>query len=130
MFKNPFSFNGRIRRLEYGISVIIYAVFYYAFIFVTAFNQNSVEGPSGLISVIALLVFIPLFWFIIAQNAKRCHDRGNSGWFQLIPFYGLILLFADSEYGPNKYGPNPKDMGNDSLLKDFAVELHPENNTE
>ena len=27
MFKNPFSFEGRIRRTEYGLSVIIYAVF-------------------------------------------------------------------------------------------------------
>lgn len=130
MFKNPFSFNGRIRRLEYGISVIIYTVIYYAFIFVTAFNQDSIEGPSAILSIIALLVFIPLFWFIIAQNAKRCHDRGNSGWWQLIPFYGLVLLFGDSEHGPNEYGPNPKDIGNESLLNDFAEELHPENNTE
>ena len=27
MFKNPFSFNGRIRRAEYGISLIIYLIF-------------------------------------------------------------------------------------------------------
>jgi len=26
----------------------------------------------------------------------------------IIPFYGLWMLFADSEPGTNEYGPNPK----------------------
>jgi uncharacterized membrane protein YhaH (DUF805 family) len=50
-----------------------------------------------------------MIWFLWAQNAKRCHDRGNSGWYQLIPFYFLVLLFGDGEEGENEYGDNPKE---------------------
>jgi len=54
------------------------------------------------------LGYIPLVWFLIAQNTNRCHDLGNSGWYQLIPFYGLWLLFAEGNTGGNIYGRNPK----------------------
>jgi uncharacterized membrane protein YhaH (DUF805 family) len=88
MFKNVFSINGRIRRTEYGISIIIAT-----FINVLTFG-------------VGIFFTLPV---MILQGAKRCHDLGNSGWYQLIPFYGLFLLFQDGEKGPNKYGENPKD---------------------
>jgi len=103
MFQDPFSFDGRIRRIEYGISVIIYLV---ACVIVTAIMQ------SGGDAVIIGLAFIPLEWFLLAQGAKRCHDRGNSGWHQCIPFYSLWLLFANGDKGENEYGKNPKGIGN------------------
>ncbi len=68
--------------------------------------------------VLTLVVFISyilVFWSLFAQSAKRCHDRGNTGWFQIIPFYGLWMLFADSDYGDNEYGPNPKGIGNNEV---------------
>jgi uncharacterized membrane protein YhaH (DUF805 family) len=43
---------------------------------------------------------------MLAQGAKRCHDRGNSGWYQLIPFYSLWMLFAEGDQQANSYG-NP-----------------------
>lgn len=105
MFNNPFSFKGRIRRTEYGLSYIIYVIFYLALsIF---YNEVFQE-----FSILFLLLWIPMLWFLFAQGAKRCHDRGNSGWYQIIPFYGFWMLFADSDYGPNEYGPNPKGKGN------------------
>ena len=100
MFKNPFSFNGRIRRTEYGISFIIYFILYLIlFYFVKAYPL-----------FIIFSTFIPLMWFIWAQSAKRCHDVGNSGWWQIIPFYFLWLLFQDGVRGPNEYGENPKEL--------------------
>lgn len=101
MFRNPFDFEGRIRRTEYGISTIVYAVI--------ALIIN-VIGSNGGFSGIIFLAYIPLLWFCIAQNTKRCHDRGNNGWYQLIPLYGLWLLFGDSDPGSNQYGVNPKGI--------------------
>jgi uncharacterized membrane protein YhaH (DUF805 family) len=96
MFKAPFSFDGRIRRLEYGVSLIIYYLLY-LFVFAIC-NTNSFFG----------IFLIPIIWFALAQGAKRCHDRGNSGWYQLIPFYVFWMLFAEGDYGNNEYGNNPK----------------------
>ena len=103
MFKRPFSFKGRIRRTEYCLSYIIYMI-WYGVIAVMMANPN----PSVGVSVFVLVSFIPMIWFLLAQNVKRCHDRGNSGWYQLIPFYFFVLLFGGSDDGSNKYGDNPK----------------------
>ena len=101
MFQSPFGFEGRIRRLEYTLSLIIY----YAYIFFLAF----ILGMMGIYSEgVFYLLVIPGYWFIIAQGAKRCHDRGNSGWFQIIPFYMLWMLFADGDEFENDYGHDPK----------------------
>ena len=54
------------------------------------------------------IMYFPALWFIFAQGAKRCHDRGNSGWYQLIPFYGLWMLFGDGDAHENDYGTDPK----------------------
>ena len=111
MFKNPFSFNGRIRRLEYGLSYILCSVL-----------QVGVEEITNLDEAYDIfgLLLIPVFWFIFAQGAKRCHDRGNSGWYQIIPFYIFWMIFAESEDGENEYGLNPKGIGNRSEIDDIG----------
>ena len=98
MFRNPFSFKGRIRRTEFGLSFIIYYII-----------NNVLVLLSGEVPAFGILL-IPSLWFSWAQNAKRCHDRGNSGWFQLIPFYFLWLIFGDGDIGDNEYGSNPKGI--------------------
>ena len=112
MFKNPFSFSGRIRRTEYGLSMIIYIVVIAIFQIIIESAVTSSSGSSVVIPFVTLLVFIPCIFFMFAQGAKRCHDLGNSGWFQLIPLYGFWMLFANSEHGENAYGENPKGIGN------------------
>ncbi|HEX8531056.1 MAG TPA: DUF805 domain-containing protein [Cytophagales bacterium] len=99
MFNQPFSFQGRIRRTEFGISYVIYLV---ATAFINLLTADS-DAPG-----MTLLLYIPLIWFILAQATKRCHDRDNSGWYQLIPFYTLWMLFAEGDKGDNNYGPDPK----------------------
>lgn len=102
-FNHPFSFNGRIRRLEYGLSMIIYFVWY-----VIMQAMMATPDPAPAAGIFVLISFIPMVWFLWAQNCKRCHDRGNSGWYQLIPFYFFVLLFGDGDEGTNEYGDNPK----------------------
>lgn len=95
-FSAPFSFNGRIRRMEYGFSLIIYLVIYSS-------TFSKIMDNSY-----ASFFLIPLVWFMLAQGAKRCHDRGISGWYQLIPFYMLWMIFAEGDLIENEYGKSPK----------------------
>lgn len=104
MFRNLFSFNGRIRRTEFGISFIIYIVFYVGLrVFMNTFPDD--QAILGII----FLCYIPLLWFLWSQGAKRCHDLNKSGWWQLIPFYVIVLIFQAGNLYPNEYGLNPKD---------------------
>jgi uncharacterized membrane protein YhaH (DUF805 family) len=96
MFSAPFSFDGRIRRTEYGISFIIYVLSY-----------TLIAAVAESFSILFVAI-IPLLWFLWAQGAKRCHDRGNSGWFQIIPFYVFWMLFAEGDNTKNEYGNSPK----------------------
>lgn len=114
MFKQPFSFNGRIRRIEYILSYAIYVAAAFVSIIIEEITR-SFAGPY-----ILLLCFIPIIWFMIAQRTKRCHDLGSSGWFQIIPFYSLWMLFANSDYGHNEYGPNPKGIGNYNTIDEIG----------
>jgi len=105
MFKNPFSFDGRIRRLEYGLSYLIYMI---AAMLATLLGMTIDDHEGRTASIFIFLIYIAMIWFLLAQGAKRCHDRGNNGWWQIIPFYGFWMLFADGEIGNNEYGENPK----------------------
>ena len=119
MFKAPFSFEGRSRRTEYGISLIIYTIIY-------LFLMGIIEASKG--DAIFILIFLlPSFWFIFAQGAKRCHDLGNSGWYQLIPLYGFWLLFAEGELRNNQYGQNPKGNNNNFTTNNYTP-IPPQNN--
>ena len=120
MFKNPFSFNGRIRRTEFGLSVLIYDVILITFQLTVGIEYTNQSKASY---AAFLLLLVPFIWFILAQGAKRCHDRGNSGWYQLIPLYLLYMLFAEGEIGRNKYGLNPKGIGNSKDIGEIRENL-------
>ena len=114
MFKKPFSFQGRIRRTEFGLSYLIYIV--------GAGIIGNVDDFTGSGAALALL-YIPMIWFLLAQGVKRCHDRGSSGFFLLIPFYLFWMLFADSITGENEYGPNPKGIGNYDEIDEIGNDM-------
>ncbi len=104
MFKRVFSFKGRIRRTEFGLSYIIFLAWYLVFVAVTEMND-----VNPVLALFIILTIVPAYWFLLVQGAKRCHDRGNSGWYQIIPFYFLVMIFGGSEDGINDYGTNPKE---------------------
>lgn len=103
MFAHPFSFKGRIRRIEYALSYVIYYVLLNAWFFVVSEMGNNILA-FALMCIIAGF----LLRFIFAQGAKRCHDRDNNGWWQFIPFYFLWMLFGDGDEYENDYGKDPK----------------------
>jgi uncharacterized membrane protein YhaH (DUF805 family) len=107
LFRNPFSFENRIRRFEYGISVIVFG-------FLGNLIDSYIANATYLLNdgywdrAWVKIFYIPLFWFFIAQATKRCHDLGKSGWWQLIPLYNIIIVFLEGDKGDNKYGSDPK----------------------
>ena len=70
-------------------------------------------GSQGVLEVLySLAVLIPS----LAVAVPRLHDTNRSGWWMfinLVPVIGFIIfiVFAvqDSQPGPNRYGPNPKE---------------------
>jgi len=101
MFKAPFSFKGRIRRKEYGISLLVY----YIILILLAVYKEYVNP------LLHFILLVPMIWVMLAQGTKRCHDLERNGFWQLIPFYGLWMLFESGAYGPNEYGPDPYGAG-------------------
>ena len=71
-------------------------------------NVLEEDEISGGFALIWLLLYIPMIWILLAQGAKRCHDRGNSGWYQIIPFYYFVMWFGEGERNRNQYGEDPK----------------------
>jgi uncharacterized membrane protein YhaH (DUF805 family) len=104
MLHHPFSFNGRIGRFEYGLTFLANLAF------LAACWDIVKSEPSREIGVMVLVCFLINFWFFFAQGAKRCHDMGICGWYQLIPFYMLYMIFKKAD-GNNKYGDMLKVEG-------------------
>lgn len=108
IFAHPFSFQGRIRRTELILSWL--AGFPYGFLMGLSLAMIGIYSDGT-----KWLVMIPWYWFIIAQQCKRFHDRGESGWhifYYFIPIYNLWVLiqqfFFDGDEFENEYGPDPR----------------------
>jgi len=71
MFKDPFSFYGRIRRTEFALTHIFY--------FIVHFFVLIVENNKSVGSWIEFTKLLPIY-LLMSQGAKRCHDLGKSGW--------------------------------------------------
>ncbi|MCC5971360.1 MAG: DUF805 domain-containing protein [Pararhodobacter sp.] len=100
-FSKYADFNGRAQRSELWWFVL--------FNFIVSLLLTAVLG-EWLGSVYSLAVFLPS----IAVGARRLHDIGRSGWWQLIaliPVIGLIVLIywfvQPGRPGTNEHGPNP-----------------------
>ncbi len=104
MFKNPFSFNGRIRRTEYWLSAIM------SWILLIIINNSLFAHHTLASSVIGTLLVLILLYFGFAQGAKRSHDLGKNGWWQLFPFWNWLLYDQEGELVANTYGECPKEI--------------------
>jgi uncharacterized membrane protein YhaH (DUF805 family) len=105
MSYNMFSFSGRIRRKVYAVSLTL-SLFCVAVL--SAIGASIDQKSNFQLLIVLMMLFILVF--VIVQGAKRCHDLGRSGWWQLIPFYFFWMLFKEGETFSNKYGPDPKQF--------------------
>ena len=100
MFRRFFSFEGRIGRLEYFLSAIIVGLPLIPFNYLSSW-----ESETPIIPIVAFIIYIILSWFLLSQGAKRMHDLGYSGWWQLIPFAPAVMMIIEGEHKENDYGP-------------------------
>lgn len=102
---NYANFNGRETRKSYWMFVLVYIAIY-----IVAVILDGLIGIQLISIILALGLLIPS----ISIAARRLHDTGRSGWWQLIgliPLLGAIILivFLVQDSKPdNKYGANPK----------------------
>ena len=114
MFKNIFSFSGRIRRTEFWlIGPLIWVI------------MIPVTMACFAMPLLLLIVWIIPFWISTAALVKRSHDMGNSGWLIIIPIYNpLILAFGGSQPFTNEYGQNPKGININNNQQQPTVIIH------
>jgi uncharacterized membrane protein YhaH (DUF805 family) len=113
-----FSFKGRIGRAKYWLGQFLaFLVFVLLIVAASEAQQlwggRNMEGSPLLTGAIYALLVLNIY-MSLAIHSKRFHDRGQSGWWQLIalvPFGGLYVLvvcgFLRGDEGPNGYGPDP-----------------------
>tara|TARA_B110000240_G_C13255346_1_gene349245 strand:+ start:63 stop:413 length:351 start_codon:yes stop_codon:yes gene_type:complete len=98
-------FTGRARRKEYWMFYLIYMIL---LIVISILDAAIGVGLFSLIFTLGML--IPS----ISIAARRLHDTGRSGWWQLIafiPLIGFIILIVflvQDGSDANEYGENPK----------------------
>ena len=107
-FRKYADFNGRARRSEYWWFTL------FNYLVSMALGLAALELPffsiiGGLYSLAIVLPCLAVCW-------RRLHDIGKSGtcyFLNLIPLVGPILLLVwfckNSQSGPNRFGPNPKE---------------------
>jgi uncharacterized membrane protein YhaH (DUF805 family) len=118
VIKNYAVFTGRARRMEYWYFQLFSVLFGIVFTVVDVILSTPFFGPEEWgIQLLASIYWLALLIPCISVGARRLHDIGCTGWWQLlmfIPLVGsLILIFAflirPSEPGENQYGSNPID---------------------
>ena len=98
-------FSGRATRKEYWMFVLFYMIIY-----VLLSVVDGLLGMTLLETVFAFVVLVPS----ISVGARRLHDTGRTGWWQLIaliPVIGAIILIvflAQGSKESNAYGPGPQ----------------------
>jgi len=104
------TFEGRAHRTEFWMFVLWSLVISLALSIVDYAIGTDGEYIGLLSGIYSLAVLLPS----LAAGARRLHDTGRTGWWQLlsiIPLLGLIPLIVfwakEGERGPNEHGPNP-----------------------
>ena len=98
-------FDGRATRTQFWMFVLFYVIFYVVL--------EVVAQLIGIGSVLPDFYILGLLIPSLSIAARRLHDTGRSGWWQLlglIPLIGFIVLlyfYVTGSQGDNQYGPGP-----------------------
>ncbi len=104
-FRKYADFSGRASRQQYWMFILIFMIIYFVLAVVDA-----LLGMFVLAAIFNLVLLIPS----LSIAARRLHDTGRTGWWQLIiflPLIGIIVLLVflvQDSHADNDYGPNPK----------------------
>lgn len=116
-YHSVWSFNGRVGRLAYFTALFggLFA-FFIPIIFLRIIGVDVDTAFDSPIIIFCYAIFYIAYWYVsLAVGAKRCHDLGHSGWFQLIPFYGFVMLFSSGDGADNEYGYEDNGISKKSL---------------
>jgi len=109
VLKKYADFNGRARRTEYWMFVLVNLLAY----IVLGIAERIIHVPMILTAIYSLAVLVPS----LAVSVRRLHDTNRSGWWMLvalIPLIGAIVLLVfavqEGQASQNQYGPNPKTV--------------------
>jgi uncharacterized membrane protein YhaH (DUF805 family) len=92
-FWTTWSYKGRASRSEFWFAFLAYCI---------------CGGVLGAIAdEMGALFNIAAFWPFICVSARRLHDVGKSGWWQIVPIANLIFWVQPSDAADNPYGPVP-----------------------
>ena len=117
--KNYTGFEGRARRKEYWSFVLVNFLISFGISFLGGFFAYASKSLEILLifNIISWIYSLAVFIPGLAVISRRLHDTGRGfGWFFIIfTIIGavvlLVFMFLDSDYGDNRFGPNPKGMG-------------------
>lgn len=112
-FQRIFSFKGRLRRTYLFLLSILYTSLLLSGIFCLC-SEDEILTP--VMKFLGVLLILTSLWIMIAAKARRCHDLGHSGWYQLMvlipllgPIINIYILLGQGMPVSNEYGPNPRD---------------------
>ena len=116
--KELFSFEERIGRPQWWVAVGSAQIVTFAALYIWLLsslpgnvNDDMVVQSDGQViasALVPLAIFIPAAWVAITANAKRYHDRGKSGWTQLIALIPIASIWILIELG---FLPGTDDEG-------------------
>ncbi|QDH14312.1 DUF805 domain-containing protein [Formicincola oecophyllae] len=120
-YYSPYSFEGRTRCAWYWLPVLVMVALALPVNILlnipatlAQLHQQSISWLNCANMVFSTVLDLALLPATLAFSARRLHDVGWSGWWQLlwlVPVFGwvacLVLLFWPSMAGPNRFGPQP-----------------------
>lgn len=125
VLKQYFDFSGRARRKEYWMYILFHLIFTFVTIFLDTLLATEVNNVGFFYLIYVLLNIIPG----LAVSIRRLHDIGKSGAMilvNIIPFVGpiwfLVLTCMEGQSKSNKWGENPKGVGNDTFINQIGTE--------